>query len=161
MLKVPYFKQDTDYTCGPATLQMVLAFYGIRISEEKLAKLLETNDDVGTRHNSMIDFSREEGFNVFVNTCSKVEEIRRFINEGKSVIVHFLEPDGNVGHYSVVVGIDDNSIFLNDPWNGENFEMNIPDFEKRWRDDDLDSEKWLMVLSCDDFNLGKQYHPTK
>ena len=36
-IDVPYFKQDTDYTCGPASLQMVLAYFGIRESEEALA----------------------------------------------------------------------------------------------------------------------------
>ncbi len=159
MLKVPYFKQDTDYTCGPTALQMVLAFYGIRISEEKLAKLLETNEDVGTRHKAMIDFAREEGCHVYVNTCSTLEEIKKFLEEEKPVIVHFIEPDGNVGHYSVVVYMDDENIVLHDPWNGEGFQMVLRDFENRWYDGNLNSEKWIMVLSCEDFNLGRQYLP--
>lgn len=36
MLKIPYFKQNRDYTCGPACLRMVLAYYGIQQDEVTL-----------------------------------------------------------------------------------------------------------------------------
>ena len=37
-LNVPAYEQETSYWCGPASLQMVLAYYGIDVSQAKLAE---------------------------------------------------------------------------------------------------------------------------
>ena len=37
-LRVPYFKQNLSYICGPVTLQMLFAYFGIRKSREELIK---------------------------------------------------------------------------------------------------------------------------
>ena len=159
MLKVPFFKQDTNYSCGPATMQMIFRFYGKFFSEEKLVKKLNTQKSIGTHHQAMIDLAIEEGFFPYVNNESSIEEIESYLNKKIPVIVHYTEPDNDDGHYSVIIGIEKNNIILNDPWNGEKFKINIEEFEKRWKDDKRNSKKWLMVVSDKDLSLGKQYLP--
>jgi predicted double-glycine peptidase len=159
MLSVPFFKQDTNYSCGPATILMIFQFYGKIFSEEKLIEKLNTRKETGTCHQAMIELAKDEGFYVYENNESSLDEIKSFINKKVPVIVHYTEPANDEGHYSVLIGIDKNKIILNDPWNGEKFKINIEEFEKRWKDDKRNSKKWLMVVSTADLSQGKQYLP--
>ena len=36
MIKLPYFHQKKDYTCGPASLRMVFNFFGLKTNEEEV-----------------------------------------------------------------------------------------------------------------------------
>lgn len=42
-LKIPYFRQEKNTTCGVASLRMVLAFCGKEISEFELEDVCETS----------------------------------------------------------------------------------------------------------------------
>lgn len=159
MISVPFFKQDTEYSCGAAVMQMVFRFYGKVFSEETLMRKLKTREDSGTNHQSMIDLARTEGLYVYVNNESSLDEVAYFIGRNIPIIVHFIEPDTDDGHYAVVIGIEHEKIVLNDPWNGEGFNMSIHDFEKRWHDEDGSHPRWIMVVSETDVQLGRQYLP--
>jgi predicted double-glycine peptidase len=163
MLDIPFFKQDTLYSCGPAALQMVFAYYSVRESEEDLMRELHTRKKDGTHHEGMIDLSRKRGFFVYVNDDSSLDEIREYIKAKKPVIVHFIEPYGPEGHYVVVKDVSNHSIIFNDPLNGENFKMALSVFGKRWFSEDHKYKKWIMVLSKEEYpfgSSGKHYHPT-
>lgn len=146
MLRVPYFKQDTTHSCGAATLQMVFKFYGKTHSESDLAEKLGTKKDFGTSHQAMIDLARSENFMVYETNKATVGEIKDLVLKGIPVIVNFIEPSNDDGHYAVVVGIDDQRVVLNDPWNGKGFKMHISDFKKRWINGFGTSKQWLMTL---------------
>ena len=160
-LKIPFYQQDTDHTCGPASLQMVLSFLGDFKSEKKLSEEAHTNHDIGTRHDAMIETARKEGFYCYVNNDSSWDEIKNFLALGLPVIIHFAEPQTEEGHYAVVVGFEKGEIILNDPWNGKNFTMKKKEFLPRWRGTQGNHQykKWIMIISKNDFNLGKQYSP--
>lgn len=159
MRKVPFFKQDTDYSCGAAALQMVFGFHHKVVSEKELIKELRSAKDVGTSHSALITRAKQEGFFVYTNNQSSLEEIAFFIKQELPVIVHFIEPSGNEGHYAVVININNDHITLNDPWNGEGFIMTRQAFEERWESSDHKNKKWLMIISPHDLGLGYQYHP--
>jgi hypothetical protein len=57
----PYFKQDTDFSCGAVVAQMVLAWYGIRESELHLMQRLHTSKTYGTHHNELIHLFTAHG----------------------------------------------------------------------------------------------------
>lgn len=160
-LKIPFYKQDTDHTCGPTSLQMVLSFLGDFKSEKSLSEEAHTNHDVGTKHNAMIETARKEGFYCYVNNDSSWDEIKKFITKGLPSIIHFAEPQSEEEHYAVVVGFEKNKIILNDPWNGKNFKMKKKEFLARWSGSQGNHKykKWIMVISKNDFELGKQYFP--
>jgi len=160
MLKVPYFKQDTVYSCGPAALQMIFAFYGKGFSEKALAKKLNTTVSDGTKHQSLINIAKSEGFYVYVNNNSSLKEVHSLLLENIPVMVNFIEPSNDDGHYSVVVAVREDSIVLNDPWNGEGLIMDSSDFVARWCSEDSKNDCWIMAISLEAFNLGKQYNPS-
>lgn len=140
-------------------MQMVFRFYGKVFSEADLIKKLKTRKDVGTHHQAMIGLAQKEGFYVYVNNDSSLKEIMFFLDKKIPVIVHYLEPDGDEGHYAIVVGLDKNNIILNDPWHGERFKIKRGDFKKRWHSEDGNFNNWIMVVSKEDRHLGKQYLP--
>jgi predicted double-glycine peptidase len=161
MINVPYFKQSTPFSCGPAALKMMLHFFGVEKTEEELYERLKTNTDVGTLHADMIRVAQEEGFYVFENDDSSVVEISGLLKHRIPVIVHFVEPSENDNHYAVVVGLDDEHLMLNDPWNGEKITLEIDDFIERWSSEKRSEDNWLMAISKEPFSLGRQYEPLR
>ncbi len=159
MLNVPFYKQDTNYTCGPTALQMVFAYYGVRVSEKELTERLDTETSTGTKHEPMIEIAREEGFFVYVNNHASLEEVGYILGLNIPVIVHYIEPSSEEGHYAVAVDLTDENILLNDSWNGEQFTIAREDFIRRWRDDKGEAMQWLLAISPEQFSVGKQYYP--
>lgn len=160
-MKIPYHRQSTGYNCAPASLQMLLEFFGVYKSQKELAKKLKTTAKDGTGHERIIDFVAKHGFFCYASDNSTLEEIKGFIKRGYPVLVNFIEPSDEEGHYALIVGINKNEIILNDPWNGRGFKISKADFKKRWRDSKNKYKQWMMVISRENFNLGKQFLPKK
>ncbi|MFA5173267.1 MAG: papain-like cysteine protease family protein [Candidatus Paceibacterota bacterium] len=146
-VKVPFFKQDTVYSCGPTALQMVFLFFGKMKSEEELIKKLKTRKDEGTSHTKMKEGARKCGFRVITREGATITTIKSFLKKNRPVIVNYIETENNEGHYAVVTGINKGYIVMNDPWYGKNFKMEKGEFVKRWRSEYEESRKWLMVIS--------------
>ena len=159
-LKVPYFEQKTDYTCGPASLQMVLAFFGIKAEEEALAKQLETNSDIGTMHHNMIEGVRSHGLHCYVNDQATVQELQYLLGFNAPVIIRFIEPYDDEDHYGVVIGVNRFFITIHDPSNGASQRYTHKSFTERWLCDKIGTcAQWLMAVSKTPFPIGHQYHP--
>lgn len=159
-LQITFFQQDTDYTCGPTALQMAFNYFGLIKSEDDLAHILKTSSNHGTFHKKMIDTARQNGFYCYVNNNSTIHEINHYLKLGLPVIVHFTETSENDTHYSIVYGVTTNSVLLNDPWNGK-IHLSRKNFMNRWHGcvKNVCNEGWMMVISKDNFNLGRQYLP--
>ncbi|PIN94126.1 hypothetical protein COU56_03175, partial [Candidatus Pacearchaeota archaeon CG10_big_fil_rev_8_21_14_0_10_31_9] len=54
MVQIPYYEQETNYTCGPACMRMVLGSLGIKKSEKQITKLIGTNKIRGTNHRDFL-----------------------------------------------------------------------------------------------------------
>lgn len=159
-LQVPFFKQNTEHTCGPASLRMTLAYYGTQVSEEELAHELQTNSEIGTTTTAMVDIAKKYGFYSHAHDKSTVDELAHLLSLGLPVVVRFVEPDEDEDHYSVVVAVSDTEVIINDPSNGERFTLAIQDFEERWRCDTTPNcNKWLLVLSKEPIAFDDQKLP--
>lgn len=160
-LEIPYIKQKKDYTCGPASLGMVLSFLGHIKSQTKLTRAMKTSKGKGTQNWSMINYARKEGLFVYVNDESTLDELKYYLALGFPVIVNYIEPSEDETHFSVVLGYSrlTGSIIMNDPWNGKDFRLPEDEFLKRWHSSGYRHNKWLMVVSKQSFQLGKQFAP--
>lgn len=132
MLNVKPFRQSSGF-CGPASLKMVLEYYGIKKSENELAKLSGAKKHTGVGVEGLIKAAKELGFKGFFKDFSDVNGIRKYVIDKKiPVIVDWFSTDD--GHYSVVVGIDKNNIYLQDPELGDLRAMELDTFKRVWFD---------------------------
>lgn len=136
--------QETLYGgyCGPASLKMVLDYYGTEISEEKLADLCGRDPDLGTSSEDLKRVATELEYKVTISEFSTYEDIESWLTKGVPVIVNWFtrgrqdynESDVPDGHYSVVIGLDDQSIYLQDPEIGKMRILDKEDFYRVWFD---------------------------
>lgn len=155
-IKVPYYKQSTDYTCGPASLRMVFEYFGKKHTEKELAKLLKTNPRIGTHTDSLEPFVKSHGFYTHTKKGSALEDLKQSISKGHPVIVDYYIPETNERHLSVVIHYDDTHIIMNDPWNGEGYKILTEEFKKQWVSENNRYSSWMMSVSDKPIVLNKE-----
>jgi uncharacterized protein len=145
LINLPAGRQTFDFDCGPKALQLVLAYYGLDIREDKLIKELQT-DHNGTSVANMTAFARAKKFGVFAECNVALETIKSFLREGSPVITLIQawaeesmsltdwENDYDDGHYVVVIGYHDDIIIFQDPSSFKRTWMTESEFLARWHD---------------------------
>jgi ABC-type bacteriocin/lantibiotic exporter with double-glycine peptidase domain len=144
MIKLKPFKQSKGY-CGPASLKMVLSAYGIKKSEDYLAKLTKSSRIKGCKETNIIKVAKKFGFNGYAKQNSNIKELKALVNNKIPVIVAWTSPEEG-GHYSVVVGFDNKNIFIADPHFGKVKKHKIKWFEKRWKEKEPQTYREIMAI---------------
>jgi ABC-type bacteriocin/lantibiotic exporter with double-glycine peptidase domain len=157
LLKIKPF-QESLYKgyCGPAVLKMILGYYGIEKSEEELAELVGATNYNGTDDKSISKVLKKFELNCEVKNNSNFLDIQKYLDSDIPVIVDWFTrgradyPDSAVadGHYSIVVGLDDKFIYLQDPEIGKLRKLARNDFLKVWFDftgEFLESPKQMII----------------
>jgi ABC-type bacteriocin/lantibiotic exporter with double-glycine peptidase domain len=128
--------------CGPASLKMVLSYYGIEETEQGLAELCKTDSELGTDAVALKRAAEGHALKVEVKDGATFDEIKSWLDKKVPVIVDWFSrgrtdysesavPDG---HYSVVVGLDEQYVYLQDPEIGGLRKIKRDDFLKVWFD---------------------------
>ncbi len=128
--------------CGPACLKMVLDYWGIHRTEKEIADLRQIPSDTNTSDEEIKKIAESFGMKVEIKSQSGFEDIFYWIDKKVPVIVDWFTrgrsdySDSEVadGHYSVVVGLDDSFIYLQDPEIGSLRTLKRVDFMKVWFD---------------------------
>ncbi len=112
MIKIKPFRQ-TPGLCGPASLKMVLDYYGVSVSEAELAKAAGATKGKGVSKKGLKKAAEHFGFKLFLKKNSSLQDLKYFIKKKIPVIIDwFFEDDG---HYSVVVDINKKKVVIMDP----------------------------------------------
>lgn len=121
-------RQSTDYSCGASALQAVLSYWGKDIGEAELMMLLKTNSDVGTYPENIVAGARALGFKAESRDHLTIDDLRDFTASGKPAIglaqvwrsyadgSHSAEDEWESGHYIVILGVDDDYVYFQDPF---------------------------------------------
>jgi ABC-type bacteriocin/lantibiotic exporter with double-glycine peptidase domain len=128
--------------CGPASLKIVLDYYGIEKSEKELAKLCKVDKDLGTDDKNIKRVAEQLGFKAIIKNNSSFKDIEKWLDKKVPVIVdwftkgrqEYSESEVADGHYSVVAGLDDKYIYLQDPEIGRIRKLKRNDFMRVWFD---------------------------
>ena len=131
MLNVKPFRQSSGF-CGPASLKIVLEYYGIKKSEEELANLSGAKSHTGVGAKGILKAAKALGLKGFSKDFSEIKDIKEYVDKKTPVIVDWFST--NDGHYSVVVDIDKNNIYLQDPELGRIRKLDIETFKRVWLD---------------------------
>ncbi len=150
-LPVPIFRQATDYSCGAASLLAILYYWRVDqdTMETELYRPLGVSRRDGSEPSGILRTARAYGLQAqyFRDGEYSFDRLRGAVARGDTVIVSYqawlMNPGVNAdwahawddGHYSVVVAIDDNFIYLMDPSAGIGYGyIPINEFLTRWHD---------------------------
>lgn len=137
--------------CGPAVIKMVLNFYGIAKTEAEVAILSNRDEDLGISDRDIKRILEDFGLSVEIKNFASFEDIKTALDKGAPVIVDWItrgrydydEEEVADGHYSVVVGLDEENIYLQDPEVGRVRKILKEDFIRVWFDFTSDHiESW-------------------
>jgi predicted double-glycine peptidase len=168
MIALPIGRQTFDFDCGAKALQIVMAYYGMDISEGDLINELRC-DTNGTPVQNMVSVAETKGFRVIWKCGFTLEKVKQLVDEKHPVIVlvqawaqrymtlEDWRADNDDGHYVIVIGHHGGIIVFEDPSSFHRTWMTEEEFSARWHDVDPRTRQSLenfgMVL------LGKKSAP--
>lgn len=123
-------------------MKIVLDYYGVEKSEKELAKLCKVDKSLGTDDKSIKRVAEQLGCKVVIKNNSSFKDIEKWLDKKVPVIVDWFtkgrqdysESEVSDGHYSVVAGLDDKYIYLQDPEIGRIRKLKKNDFMRVWFD---------------------------
>ena len=144
-LGVPVVEQQTDYSCGPATLLAVLRYWKRPAScEQDLYPALHTTPKDGTEPFMLEAVARQNGLRAEYRIGATVDDLRAALAAGTTVILDLQayrdtprrwEDDWDDGHYIVLVAIDGARVYAMDPSADHGFSwLSIDELVTRWHD---------------------------
>lgn len=130
LVSLPVHTYQTFNNCGPATLSMVLSFYGTRASQAELGNLMRpyqnpqgNNDDKTIFTSEFVRWAKSYGFEALSRRNGDIELLKTFTANGIPVVVKtWLRPNEDIGHFRVVRGFDEarGVIIQDDSYHGPN-----------------------------------------
>jgi len=117
MIRLTPYRQKPGF-CGPASLKMVLDFYGNDRTEDELSKLCGRKDGQGTEISGIAKAARGLGFKAEVKEGADLETLKKWVEgRGVPVIVEWFSE--YVSHYSPVVAMGPKTVWIIDPDTGK------------------------------------------
>ncbi|MBI4147009.1 peptidase C39 family protein [Candidatus Woesearchaeota archaeon] len=141
---IPYYKQQTDYTCGAACMRMALTALGINKTEKQLAKLMGSAPKVGTWYKEFPALAEKYTLNYVVNRNSTLADLKR-LSKTYIVIIAYYLPEEKCGHYAIVRKIDQR-IHLIDPEYGPKHLLPVRTFLQRWHGHKDKKRRWMFGM---------------
>ena len=124
-IQLPLCFQETEYTCGVACIQSVLARYGMYYRQSALADILHSRPILGTDYNDILYFAKLLGLNAKLQENMEFDDLKSYIDTGVPPILILqawrLEDDIRYSldwknaHYIVACGYYAGGIYAMDP----------------------------------------------
>lgn len=138
--KVAY---QTFNNCGPATLSMVLSYYGISKSQKELADQMRPyqhpegdNDDKTIFPEEFVTWVEKFGLKAIYRPNGSLQLIKLFLANGIPVVTKtWLRPDEDIGHFRIIRGFDEGTKALidDDSYFGPNRRISYFQFMEMWQ----------------------------
>lgn len=165
LLPVRKHLQQHPWSCGPATLRVVLGSLGIDLEERKLATMAGCTPERGTQPAGLVRALTRLGVHHEVVEPGSLGHIEDRLHAFEYIIVDYQAwgrrgrdyQQLRSGHYSVVFGCNTSHLFLadpakkpvrsGDPWGARGVRKDL--FVRRWRDrgpNDLHTHRWMLCV---------------
>jgi predicted double-glycine peptidase len=139
-LEVPFVEQ-VKAGCGSAAIAMVVQYWASQnhsldaaaADTERINQFLPATSAKGIQGQALKKYLEERGFDVFV-LSGELRDLEHHFEKGRPVVVclGLKGPRGPL-HYSVVAGIDRDSVRLNDPARGKLVREDLGRFQAAWK----------------------------
>ncbi len=147
---VRYVEQADPYWCGPASLSMVLGYWGCEMNQSEIAAHVYDPESKLTFILNMTMFPRELGFQSEAITPANIERLKVYISEGIPLIVlQKFSYDNPYGHFRVVTGYDEEERMMTtyDPLLGINYTLSYKAFSDMWQPGStFTTVNWTLVI---------------
>jgi len=151
-----YHTYQAFNNCGPATLSMILNWYGIKVSQSELGDAMRPyqiasgdNDDKTIFTYEFVDWAQKYGLKAIDRRNGDIDLLKRFSANGIPVVVKtWLHPGEDIGHFRIVRGFDESSgvVIQDDSYEGPNKKFSYFDFLAMWQPFNYD---YIVVFSPD------------
>lgn len=138
-LDVPFVAQR-DETCGPASLAMVLGYWGDTATHDELATVLVVPGGGGVQGSRLAALAEARGFRAvaFEGDLALVED---YMARAWPLVVALDAGKGRF-HDVVVVGVEKDAVVVHDPALGPLRRIRLAEFTKKWGR----SGRWTLLL---------------
>lgn len=144
-MKIHPIKQRDDSACGPTSIQMVAAYFGLPHSFETIAEISQYKKKEGLSNKDLVDTLQELGLIVREKANATWADLTRCNTVDKVIIVSWMKL-GYIGHFSLVEKVSQHYITLADPENGKITKMDKTIFMRLWMDYD---DMWYPAKNTD------------
>lgn len=142
LIHVPLCYQETEFTCGVACVQSLLARYGMIYSQTALAHILNSQPVLGTDYQGILQFVKMLGLESVMYENMEIEDIKRYIDDGVTPMLVLqawktdeieYRYDWKDAHYVIACGYFDKGIYVMDPYTLGNYTfITFPELIDRW-----------------------------
>lgn len=163
LLKNNYHVYQTFNNCGPATLSMLLNYYGLAATQDDLGKQLRPfqnpqgdNDDKNVFLKEIGNKAEELGYVSYFRPNGTIDLLKEFVTNDIPVItITWLNEKEDIGHYRIITGFDDTTKFIiqDDSYQGPNKEFSYVDFTYLWQPFNY---QYLVIVPKDKEEIVKQ-----
>src|SRR3990167_1914746 len=139
----PKHTYQTFNNCGPATLSMILSFYGRDVSQKELGEQMRPyqissgdNDDKTIFTYEFVEWAKKYGSESIGRVNGDIELLKTFTTNRIPVVVKtWLHVDDDIGHFRIVRGFDERKqvIIQDDSYEGPNKKISYYDFLSMWQ----------------------------
>lgn len=143
LLSAPRQVYQTFNNCGPATLSMVMSWYGLEKSQKELGELMRPyqnakgdNDDKTIFPAEFTQYARKFGLSAINRPNGTIGHLKIFIaNDIPVVVKTWLKPNEDIGHFRIVRGFDERKqvIIQDDSFQGPNRKIAYDKFFSMWQ----------------------------
>lgn len=154
-------RQINEYYCAPASLEMMLSFWGLTINQEEIVTAADVSQRIRTHGMLLSEVvtavnKLAPGYLCWYKREATIGELSSLINtyqlpvgvewqgifdnvdDSEIAAAGYVDDDDDPGHYSVITGIStsDNWLTLANPYlnKGTDDQLSILEFERRWWD---------------------------
>jgi len=139
---VPLCYQETEYTCGVACTQSLLARYGVHYSQSDLMEILGSRPFAGTDPQKILHFLGLLGFAGYMAENLSIDDLMGHIDSGAVPMLSLqawkgdpipYREDWRDPHYVLACGYREGAVLLMDPYTLGNYAyLSFSDLSERW-----------------------------
>ncbi len=135
--RIRHAYQDWN-NCGPATLSMVLSYYGREETQEDVRQAVRPNRwDLNVSPDELADYVRSLGLKALVREGGRSETIKRFLAHGipPMLMLWYYPDEHGGGHYRMIVGYDERpgEWLAYDVQRGPEYRISYAQQDKEWQ----------------------------
>jgi predicted double-glycine peptidase len=132
---VPHVRQLQNY-CGPASLSMVLNFWGSQTNQKTIGQTVFDRKQQATNGGDLLVYARNLGYSAY-SYNSNMNDLKWKLASGIPIIVQqYFATNDNTYHFRVIIGYNDNdsTFTVSDPEETIETKISYSKFIRLWQD---------------------------